>query len=416
MKTLWLSNTILSDLDSGGTGTWLGAMARSLVAAGEIELCNITMGTVKTLTRNDAGPIRQWVIPVSALSHDGLPPAQIVDSIIKVVQEILPDLVHIWGTESSWGLLTARKLIQSRSLLEIQGLKEPCSRVFAGGLSKLEQLACIGFKEIIKRRTIPSSRRTFEKWTRFEREIIAGHKFISTQSPWVDAWVKVSNASARVFHTELPLREAFYSATLWHPQNDPVIFCSAAYPVPFKGIHDAVRTLAILRRRFPHAKLRIAGALQFRGLRQDGYIAWVKRLAATLHIAGQIDWLGPISAREIVMELQKCSVMLMPSHCETYSVALAEALYLGVPTVSAHTGGAAWLARDEESALFFSPGDEVMCAYQIERILTNQELAEKLSHNARTIALARNNSETIVKKQLEIYHQVITTTSVAHSS
>jgi glycosyltransferase involved in cell wall biosynthesis len=407
MKVLWLSNKVLSDKDDGSTGTWLVAMAHSLVATGEVELCNVSMGKVKVPTRQDAGPCRQWIVPGIKTGRAGLPPARIVAGIISVVNDVAPDLVHVWGTENYWGLLTARGLIQTRALLEIQGLKEPYSRVFAGGLTELEQRACIGIKEIIKSRNIASKRSAFERWSRFEREIIAGHSFVTAQSPWVEAWVKVSNASARIFHVELALREPFYSAKPWRPQNASVIFCSAAYPVPYKGIHNAVRALAILSRQVPNARLRIAGALKSRGIRQDGYIAWVDRLAASLHVADKIDWLGALSATEIVAELQNCSVMLIPSHCETYCVALAEALYLGVPAVSAHTGGTVWLARDEESALFYSPGDEVMCAYQLERILTDQGLAERLSRNARDISLVRNNSQSIVNNQLKIYRQVI---------
>jgi len=399
---------VLSDKDTGNSGTWLDAMAQRLVMTGEVRLCNVTMGMVKTPTRQDAGPINQWIVPTTTLGRFGLPNTHIVAGITKLVNEVSPALVHVWGTESYWGLLTARRLIQYRAILEIQGLKEPYSRVFTGGLTEREQRACVGFKEIIKRRSIASSQRTFEMWSKYEREIIAGHSFITTQSPWVEAWVKVSNASARIFHTELALRKPFYNVKPWGPQKDPVIFCSAAYPVPYKGIHDAVRALAILSSHFPNVRLRIAGELQSRGIRQDGYIAWVNRLATSLNVADQIDWLGALSAPKVVEELQCCSVMLMPSHCETYCVALAEALYLGVPAVSAHTGGTDWLARDESTALFFSPGDEVMCAYQLERILTDQGLAEKLSRNARASAIERNNAEAVVKHQLEIYQQVIT--------
>jgi hypothetical protein len=67
------------------------------------------------------------------------------------------------------------------------------------------------------------------------------------------------------------------------------------------------------------------------------------------------------------------------------------------------------LARDEESALFFSPGDEVMCAYQVERLLTDQSLAERISDKARAVALIRNDPKMIIANQLEIYRQVIAT-------
>ena len=49
-----------------------------------------------------------------------------------------------------------------------------------------------------------------------------------------------------------------------------------------------------------------------------------------------------------------------------------------------------------------------MCAYQIERVLLEQALAERLSRQAREVALVRNNRERIVRQQIEIYKQVVT--------
>ena len=80
LKVLWLSNKVRSDQDRGSTGTWLDAMAQALVQSGQVELANIAMGPVRATTRQDIGPITQWIIPASARSHlcNGLPSAAIV--------------------------------------------------------------------------------------------------------------------------------------------------------------------------------------------------------------------------------------------------------------------------------------------------------------------------------------------------
>ena len=48
-----------------------------------------------------------------------------------------------------------------------------------------------------------------------------------------------------------------------------------------------------------------------------------------------------------------------------------------------------------------------MCAHQLARVLTDRELAERLSKKAKEIATTRNDSARIVSRQLEIYQQVI---------
>ena len=65
------------------------------------------------------------------------------------------------------------------------------------------------------------------------------------------------------------------------------------------------------------------------------------------------------------------------------------------------------LGKDEDSCLFFPPGDEAMCAYQLERVLTDPELALRLSRESRKIATVRNDRQRIVQRQLEIYRQVL---------
>lgn len=412
MKILWLSNRVLSEQDSGGTGTWLDAMSQGLIRSGEVELGNIAQGSVEKTTRQNHGPIQQWIVPSSAkLGRDGLPSPKTVAAIVKAAEEFSPDLLHAWGTEGFWGLLTARKLLRSPALLEMQGLKGAISRVFDGGLSFREQLACIGLKEILRQTSIFQDRKRFEKWGKIEKEIISGHRFISIHSDWMVSQVKAINSGAKIFRNDPALRASFYERAPWTFSGAPVVLCSAAYPSPFKGLHVAVRAVAILKRRFPSVELRIAGPHQRPGIRREGYIAWINREVHRSGIASNVHWLGAISAMQLVIELQNCSALVLPTFVESYCLALAEAMMVGVPSAVSFTGGTSFLAKDGDTALFFPPGDEAMCAYQLERLLTDRGLAKRLSRRAREVALVRNDRERIVRNQIEIYRQVLTETN-----
>lgn len=412
LRVLWLSNKVQAVQDRGSTGTWLDAMAQALVQSGKVELANVAMGLVSHTTRQDAGGIVQWVIPAMPQEklRNGLPPASVIGEICRIAAEFAPDVIHIWGTENFWGLLSARHLLPQRTLLETQGIKGAIARVYAGGLSWHEQIACIGIKEILRGTTIMQVRQSFAAWAPFEREIIAGHRFITVQSRWQEAQVRVVNASCTISQNDLPLRTPFYAAESWQPTGEPVIFCSASYPSPFKGIHIAVRTLATLKHSFPMIQLRIAGALHRPGLRQEGYMAWINREVKRLDVADNVQWLGPISAEKIVVEMQQCAAVFLPSFIESYSMALVEAMAVGAPTVVAYIGGAAHLAHDEDSALYFSPGDVEMAAYQISRLLSDPEFARHLSTTARSLALMRNDPAQIVRRQLDIYNVVCNAT------
>lgn len=412
IKILWLCNKALSENDSGTSGTWLDAMSQMLVDSEQVVLGNISMGDVKKTTRQDYGPVSQWLVPYTTkfkhmLNRHGLPDADIVESILNAVAEFAPDLVHIWGTENYWGILSANKMIRRVSLLEMQGLKLAIAKVYGGGLSFSEQMACVGLKEVIRQSSIFNVQKQFERWGEKEKAIIAGHKFITTQSYWMESQIKAINRNAKIFHTELILRNAFYKSEPWQYSRGPVIFCSAAYTSPFKGLHVAIRAIEILKRRFPHIELHIAGAHQRTGIRRDGYITWVCKEIKRAGLEPNVAWLGTLSADQLVTHLTKCSAIVLPSYVESYCVALAEAMMLGVPAVVSYTGGTSWLAADEVSALFFPPGDAEMCAFQLERTLEDKALATRLSAAARETAKRRHDPNTVIMNQLGIYRQAI---------
>jgi len=57
----------------------------------------------------------------------------LVEEIVKACEWFQPDLVHIWGIERFWGLLTARGYIRVPVLLEMQGDVEGLGKTFYGG-------------------------------------------------------------------------------------------------------------------------------------------------------------------------------------------------------------------------------------------------------------------------------------------
>ncbi|HAW09324.1 MAG TPA: hypothetical protein DCW42_09235 [Bacteroidetes bacterium] len=87
-------------------------------------------------------------------------------------------------------------------------------------------------------------------------------------------------------------------------------------------------------------------------------------------------------------------------------------IYLDVPCVTSFNGGTSWIAEDEETAVFFPPGDAVMCAHQISRIFRDRDLVGRLSANARAEGLKRHNIESITARQYAIYKNCLINSSV----
>jgi glycosyltransferase involved in cell wall biosynthesis len=411
-SVLWFCNRLFSEKPDQSTGTWLSTMGQALVASEKIRLSNISQAKVREVVRQDWDHIRQWAVPFEPLGRDGLPSKQTIKAIQGLIDEIKPDLIHVWGTENYWGLLSAREIIPGPTILDMQGIKFAYAKVFYGGLAFSELIHCIGPKEfLLPSCSLFAGKRQFEHWGRYEIEMIQKHKYISTQSEWVRAHILRLNPGCTLFSTGIILRRAFTDAEAWtesafRDSAGPTIFTSSSGAIAYKGLHVLLRAIATLKSAYPQIVLKIAGDQLRKGIRRSGYARWLQREARRLGIENNIRWLGPLDAEGIIREFYQASAVVIPSFAETYCIALAEAMLIGVPAVVSYAGAMPELARDEESALFFPPGDEIACARQLDRILRSCELASRLSQNARRISLLRSDSDAIVNQQIKIYDTV----------
>lgn len=414
MKVLWFSNVVLTTDATKSTGTWLRTMSDALVERG-IELYNISQsGLVKTIERKDAGDIKQWILPVYKL-HKGLPNKKQTSSICEIVNSVAPDIIHIWGIEGYWGLLSARGYVKGNVLLEIQGIKETCARVFYGGLPFREVIKTIGVREVIRPSlALFSQKKDFERWSKYEREILAGHTHISTHSDWVRAWVsQFTRPECHIHHTQRIVRKEFLDAEIWkvpnNPKEAPVIFTMSSGPDAYKGIHDAIKAIALIKKDFPKVQLRIAGnfGIDKPFYRIPGYTKYLQRLIRDLQVENNIVFLGSLNASQIIVQIHQANAMLQTSYVESYSLAVSEAMMAGIPLIVSYAGAMPELAQDRSAALFYTPSDYFTCAYRIKRIIESKDMAETLSKNSREIAINRNVASLLGDLQLDIYNDVL---------
>ena len=410
MRVLWMCNVPLAGFDAMDTGSWLGCMARALVDSQRVELGIIAPNATAKQVRADTGSVSQWLVPHwFAVGRNGLPRSSVVAATLQAVAQFRPDVVHVWGTESFWGLLVARGMVTPPALLTMQGIKSEVGRWYWADLTGSERRSSTGPKEWIRAALCHGSvPRVFQRWKTHEEEIIAAFPHVAHQTPWQAAHVRAVNRGASLYQMDLPLRREILGAAPWDgaastPQR---IFCSAAYCSPAKGLHVAIRALRHLRGAGLDVELRIAGKAPGSGFLADGYLRWLRAETQRQGLERCVRWLGPLHAADIVEELRLASAALVPSFIESYGLAVAEAQTLGVPVVAAYNGGAASLGRDEQTCLFFPPGDDDMCAYQLLRILTTRHLACQLSAEARRVALRRHDSERILQQQLAIYDKL----------
>lgn len=133
----------------------------------------------------------------------------------------------------------------------------------------------------------------------------------------------------------------------------------------------AVRALALVRRRVPHARLTIAGS--------GPELEPLRELVSNLGLEAAVTFAGRLD-REAVAELYRTAdVALNPSTVDNTPNSVLEALASAVPVVSTDVGGVPYIVQDGTTALLVPPRDPEAMASAVLRLLDNPAEAERLS-------------------------------------
>ena len=111
----------------------------------------------------------------------------------------------------------------------------------------------------------------------------------------------------------------------------------------------------------------------------------LERLAAELAI--NVEFLGQINAARRDALLASCDVVVIPSRLvgnrsEGMPVVCLEAMAAGCAVIASSTGGLAEIIRDPHNGLLFEPGNALMLAEKLHRLLEDAALRRRLGENA----------------------------------
>ena len=214
-----------------------------------------------------------------------------------------------------------------------------------------------------------------------DKNTLLGRLLLS--SDWVNA---VSNAillDARSMVPEIASRSSVIYNSLELPNlepsplptDKPKILCLARL-VPEKGADVAIEAFALLVKRFPNARLVIAGDGRERSA--------LEQQAARLGLTESIDFLGWVKPECVPELINSVSMLVVPSrYNEPFGLVALQAAQMARPVVATRCGGLPEIVTDQQTGLLVEKDDVLALADAIVFLLEHPTTAIRFGNAAR---------------------------------
>lgn len=338
----------------------------------------------------------------------------------NLLKQLNPDVFHIFGTESNAAAIAFSVADHSKTVVSIQGLVGICSKHVGDGIPekyyKSTMIKRIGKRFLHGSIIEDDACRLAENGLR-ERKILENAKYIIGRTTWDKACTYHINPKANYDVCREILRDSFYHSQ-WKTDScrKHTIFMSQSAS-PIKGLHQVLKALPLILKRYPDTVVNIAGAplssfAERSHIKQKaveyfcGYQGYIEKLVREYGLYGKIRFLNYLDEHQMREEYLKANVFVLSSSIENSPNSLGEAMLLGVPCVASCVGGVQDMLRAPEEGFIFPFEEPYMLAYYVCAIFGSDELALSISQKAREHALLTHNAEKNTGDLVKIYQKI----------
>lgn len=325
-----------------------------------------------------------------------------IQQYLDIISEFKPDVVHIFGTESDFGLIIPR--ISVPCIIHIQGNLVVSSHKWFSGISMNDVLKYSKKSMMLKGQGFLHDYFFYRNEAAREKEIFRNCRLFMGRTDW-DKYLTMSlSPGSKYFHCEEIMREQFYHHQWTQSFLSDYTIVSTIRNNIYKGLETIFECKKILKTCLPgfNIKWKIAG------LKPEEELArLIERKYRDRFINNDIHLLGPLQVDDLVDEMLRSDLFVHPSHIDNSSNSVCEAMMLGMPVITTYAGGTPSLIQNKKEGLLVQDGDPYALAGAIVELINNKKYASDLGANARSRALARHDKERTVQNVLTIYNSII---------
>lgn len=295
----------------------------------------------------------------------------------KIINDIKPDLIHLFGTENpyySTGIFQFRK--KYPVLITIQGI--------------VNQV--IGTDYYLEYRKL------------IEKRIITQFINFGVRDEIMTEFIKDLNYSAKFFYHEIaPYKPIAYNKNVLK-KYDLVFFARVC---KLKGVEDLIDALVLIKEKLQGVRLAIIGPAP------KEYYDYLKGRVKEKEIEENVFFLGAQKSihevHNIVLESRVC---VLPTHADTVPGTIIESMFLGIPCVSYAIGGIKDLNKEAKLIQLVEKGDIKGLSHSILELLENERLRNECINNSLKYVNGRWSEKQIYSQIKHAYKNLLSNSPI----
>jgi glycosyltransferase involved in cell wall biosynthesis len=293
--------------------------------------------------------------------------------IVKLINNIKPDIVTAHGTEGHHGLILNK--LDYPSIVWIQGLIHH--------VVKYEN-------SFLMRRKLKNEIKVFRKQKRY----------ITIPSNMEEIILK-NQTDAKFFHLYYPISS--YAFTLKNEKDkkeNDIIYVGQI--VKRKGAGDLIEAVYHIKKQYSEIKVTIIG------FSYNNYIDEIKTRIKHYNLQNNVRIMGSLPNHDDVMREVKISkIFILPTYVDTGPRAVAESMAIGTPVISYNIDGLPVMIKNGVSGILVEKGNIQQLAEAAICLLNDEKKRTSISEEAYKYALDNFSAPNIVDKLINIYKNII---------
>ena len=407
MRILWFTNTPSNyNLQNSGYngGGWISSLETEIKKNREIDLAvcfhmsnqpfkiesdNVTYYPIELPKQNKLKTL------INILSETYPIRDKEIDTFLQIVNDFKPDLIEIFGSERSFGLIS--KFVDIPVILHIQGIINPYYNAFLPPF--------FSWTDYIIREKMPhkifKNYLNKKKWIiqcKQEAEILKNVKYYIGRTEWDKRITKIYNPECQYFYGSEILRSCFYESSTRNLPSKLIIVTTISDPL-YKGFDLILKTAYLLKN-----KLKMDFVWKVFGNISPTFIEDKTKIK---YREVNIKLMGVGNAHNIKNELLQCTCFFHPSYIDNSPNSICEAQLLGCPVISTEVGGISSLIEDGKTGFLIPANDPYQAAFLIKELFIDVEKNISIGNSAGLVAKQRHDKIQITTALHNLYCRIL---------